>query len=76
MQPWGAIGDLEADASCKEEKEEEVWLKKQGHCKHDQSGTIRFRAPSVVAAGEGGCQGCRGSLKEGPWGCLQQQVGG
>lgn len=36
MQPLGAIGDLEADASCQEEEDEEeeaVWLREQGHCK-------------------------------------------
>lgn len=36
MQPLGAIGDLEADASCQEEEDEEEeadWLKEQGHCK-------------------------------------------
>lgn len=36
MQPLGAIWDLEADASCQEEEDEEeeaVWLREQGHCK-------------------------------------------
>lgn len=36
MQPLGAIRDLEADASCQEEEDEEeeaVWLREQGHCK-------------------------------------------
>lgn len=35
MQPLGAIGDLEADASCQEEEDEEeeaVWLREHGHC--------------------------------------------
>lgn len=34
MQPLGDIGDLEADASCQEEEDEEeeaVWLREQGH---------------------------------------------
>lgn len=36
MQPLGAIRDLEADASCQEEEDEEeeaVWLRERGHCK-------------------------------------------
>lgn len=36
MQPLGANGDLEADASCQEEEDEEeeaVWLREQGRCK-------------------------------------------
>jgi len=36
MQPLGAIRDLEADASCQEEEDEQeeaVWLREQGHCK-------------------------------------------
>lgn len=36
MQPLGAIGGLEADASCQEEEDEEeeaVWLRERGHCK-------------------------------------------
>lgn len=65
MQPWGAIWDLEADASCKEEKEEEVWLKKQVSPGSSVSGLhhwLQQQQAKEAARGVGGAQGGQGGV--------------
>lgn len=62
MQPLGAIGDLEADASCQEEEDEEeeaVWLREQGHCKMTSVQDHPFQSSAIGCSSNrhGGCQG-------------------
>ena len=61
MQPLGAIGDLEADASCQEEEDEEeeaVWLREQGHCKirSVQDHLLQGSAIGCSSNRKGGCR--------------------
>lgn len=56
MQPLGAIGDLEADASCQEEEDEEeeaVWLREQGHCKMRSVRDHPFRGSAIGCGSDG-----------------------
>lgn len=76
MQPLGAIWDLEADASCQEEEDEEeeaVWLRERGHCEmtsvqdHPFQGSAigcssnrRGRLPGVLGGTQGGRRSAHG----------------
>lgn len=56
MKPLGAIGDLEADASCQEEEDEEeeaVWLREQGHCKMRSVQDHPFQGSTIGCSSNG-----------------------
>lgn len=73
MQPLGANGNLEADASCQEEEDEEeeaVWLREQAHCKMTSVQDHLLRGSAIVCSGNrremlpGGCWGVGGGTGE------------
>lgn len=82
MQPLGAIGELEADASCQEEEDEEeeaVWLREQGHCKMRSVQDHLFQGSTISYSSNRrrrGCQGCCGSSGGEPQERLSWHVGG